>query len=363
MRTIIDRYIIRKYISTFVFTGLLFTLISWVIDASQKVESFVNENLTLSQVVFDYYFYFLLNINILLWPLFALISVIFFTSRLAYNSEIISILNAGVSFHRLMVPYLITASIIVLPHLVSNHIFIPLANKKRIDFENQYIYKGNKDYDRGSNMHLFLDENSKVYVRYFREEDNSISDFRIEQLDSLQLRQLIKASRAEWLPDKEQWRIHDYTRYWFDGENEKAVKYAGASFDTMLNMRPGDFVRFKNQREMMTTPQISRYIAEEKKRGISDTRVMEIEIHRRTADSYTLLILTIIGMAVAARKVRGGMGVHLAIGVSLGAAYIVLSKFSVTFAQGKLLPALVGVWIPNLLFTAIAWYRMSRAQK
>jgi lipopolysaccharide export system permease protein len=363
MLTILDRYIIGKYFGTFVFTCVIFTLISWVIDASQKVESFVNEKLTLYQVVFDYYFYFLLNINILLWPLFALISVIFFTSRLAYNAEIISVLNAGVSFRRLMVPYLLTALIIAVPHLVSNHWFIPLANKKRIDFENKYIYKGNKDYDRGSNIHLFLDDNSKVYVRYFREEDNSISDFRIEMMDSLQVKQMIKASKAEWIPDVEQWRISDYTRYTFDGEIEKMEKHVGGSFDTTLNMRPSDFIRFKNQREMMTTPDINRYIQEEKKRGISDTRVLEIEIHRRTADSYTLLILTIIGMAVAARKVRGGMGVHLAIGVSLGAAYIVLSKFSVTFAQGKILPAILGVWIPNILFTCIAWFRVYKAQK
>jgi lipopolysaccharide export system permease protein len=346
-----------------VFTGLLFTLISWVIDASQKVESFVNEKLSFYQIVFEYYVYFLMNINILLWPLFALISVIFFTSRLAYNSEIISILNAGVSFNRMMVPYLVTAFLIVGPHLISNHIWIPQANKKRIEFENTYIYKGNKDYDSGSNIHLFIDDDTKVYVRYFREEDNSISDLRIEKFEDLEMSMMIKASRAQWIEESETWRIFDYTRFVFDGVDEQMEIFKDASFDTVMNMRPNDFIRFKNQREMMTTPEIKNYIELERKRGLSDTRTMEIEIHRRTADSYTLIILTLIGLAVASRKTRGGMGVHLAVGVSLGASYIVLSKFSVTFAQGNIIPPLIGVWIPNILFTGIAWYRVSIAQK
>jgi lipopolysaccharide export system permease protein len=360
---LLDRYIMLKYAGTFVFTGILFTLISWVIDASQKVESFVNENLSFYQIVFEYYIYFLLNINILLWPLFALISVIFFTSRLAYNSEIISILNAGVSFRRIMLPYLITALAIVVPHLLSNHIFIPIANKKRIHFENQYIYKGNKDYDRSANIHLFISENSKVYVRYFREEDNSISDLRIEEFDQQRLKSVLKAARAQWQEESKTWLISEYKRFHFDDSSEQHINYQDATLDTLLNMRPSDFVRFKNQREMMTTPELRNYIAEERKRGIADTRLFEIEVHRRSADSYTLIILTIIGLAVASRKVRGGMGVHLAVGVSLGASYIVLSKFSVTFAQGNLIPPILGVWIPNILYTFIAWYRVSIAQK
>lgn len=363
MIKILDKYIILKYLGTFTFTGLIFTLISWVIDASQKVESFVNEKLTFHQVVFDYYIYFLININVLLWPLFALIAVIFFTSRLAYNSEIISILNAGVSYKRLCVPYLISSLLIVVPHLVCNHHWIPLANKKRIDFENQYIYKGNKDYDKSSNIHLFIDENTKVYVRYFREDDHSISDLRIEKFDGIRLVKMIKASRAQWQDETETWKISDYTKYLFEANQEYHQSFRDQSFDTVLNMRPNDFIRFKNEREMLTTQEIKQFIAIEKKRGLTDTRNLEIEVHRRTADSYTLIILTLIGMAVASRKVRGGMGVHLAVGVSLGASYIVLSKFSVTFAQGKLMPPILGVWIPNIIYTLIAMYKIRTAQQ
>jgi len=346
-----------------VFTGILFTLISFVIDASQKVESFVNEKLTLNQIVFEYYIYFLPNINILLWPLFALIAVIFFTSRLAYNSEIMSILNAGVSFKRIMLPYLISSCLLLLPHLWGNHIFIPKANKKRIEFENQFIYKSNRDHNRSSNIHLFTDENTKVYVRFFREDDNTIADLRLEQFDSLKLVYMVKASRAQWLEEDEKWRISDYTKYAFEGLKEYVIDGKGKEFDTTLNMRPSDFVLFKNQREMMTSPEIRQYIEQERSRGIADTKIFEIEVHRRSADSYTLLILTLIGLSVASRKVRGGMGVHLAVGVSVGAAYIVLSKFSVTFAQGNLLPPVLGVWIPNLIFTGIAIWLLTRAQK
>ncbi len=360
---ILDRYIIFKYLGAFFFTALSCSLIVVAIDLSQKVENFVSEKLTAEQIILDYYIYFVPHINILLFPLYALISVIFFTSRLAYNSEIISVLNAGVSFRRLIRPYMITALALSALHLWVNHTLDPLGSKKRVNFENTYIYKGNKEYDRSSNIHLFTDSVTKVYVRYFRESDNGISDFRLERFRDGELVYLLKAARADWLEEEEKWRIADYTVYTFEGLNETMQPHKGESFDTTLNMRPVDFIRFKNQKEMMTSAEIRQYVESERSRGIANTRIYEIEYHRRTADAYTLLVLTLIGLSLSARKVRGGIGLHLALGISIGAAYIVLSKFSITFAQGNLIPPTLGVWIPNIIFTGIALYLVSKAQK
>jgi lipopolysaccharide export system permease protein len=359
----LDRYIILKYISTFFFASLIFSLIILVIDISQKVERFVLEDLTLKEIAMDYYIYFIPHINIMLWPLFALISVIFFTSRMAYNSEIISILNAGVSYNRLVRPYMITAVVLMVAHLFFNHHIIPEGSKSRIAFENTYISKNKKEHERSNNIHLFTDENTKVYVRYFRDQDSTISDIRLERFDSLKLVEMIKAKRAEWLFEEGKWRFQDYEIHTFDGLKETFEKAPGLSFDTTLNMRPDDFIRFSNQKEMMTTAEIKKYIESELSRGIANTRAFEVEIHRRTADAYTLIILTLMGMAVASRKVRGGIGLHLASGISIGAAYIVFSKFAITFAQGNVIPPLVGVWIPNMAFTAITIYLLMKAQK
>jgi lipopolysaccharide export system permease protein len=360
---LLDKYIIKKYLSTFFFTALICSMIIVVIDVSQRVENFINEKLGFYDIIFVYYLNFIPHINIILFPLYALISVIFFTSKLAYDSEIISILNAGVSFRRLMRPYMISAGLICLLLLFFNHIADPWSSKKRVAFENTYFYKGNKDFDRASNIHFFLDSTSKVYVRYFREGENSISDFRLERFSDNQLVYMLKATRADWIEETEKWKISDYKVFTFEGKRETFKSGLGMNFDTTLNMRPSDFIRFKNQKEMMTTAEIRTYIRSERDRGISNTKVFETEIHRRTADAFTLIILTLIGLTVASRKVRGGMGLHLAIGIGLGAAHIVLSKFAITFAQGNIIPPVIGVWIPNILFSLVALNLLRKAQK
>lgn len=360
---ILDRYIMGKYISTFLFSSLIFSLIIIVVDISQKVEKFVSEDLTLMQIVMEYYVFFVPHINILLWPLFALVSVIFFTSRLASNSEIISILNAGVSFKRFSVPYIATALLLIVIHLMANHIWIPQASKHRLKFENTYITKGKKQYDKSNNIHLFTDEDTKIYVRYFREQDSTISDLRLERFEDLKLVYMLKAKRVTWQHETQKWRVSDYQIHTFDGLNETLTKVNDQPFDTTFNMVPSDFIRFSNEKEMMTSPEIRQQIESERLRGLSNTRILEVEIYRRNAEAYTLIILTLMGLAIASRKVRGGMGLHLATGVSIGAGYIVFSKFALTFAQGNVIPPAIGVWIPNIIFTLITVFLLSKAQK
>jgi lipopolysaccharide export system permease protein len=359
---IIDWYIIRKYLSTFLFTVLIFTMIAFIIDFSEKVEKFIKEACTKQEIIFDYYLNWIPYINGLLIPLYALISVIFFTSRMAFNSEVISILNAGISFRRTMRPYLIAGGIIAIAHLVGNHFVIPWGNKGRLHFENTYISRSNEQ-SKTRDVHMFINDSTKVYIRFYGKEDSTARNFLMEQYRGNELAYMLKADEARWLNDSRRWRLKNYEIRTFSGQDESLTIGQGAHIDTLLNLVPEDFIRYTNQKEMMATPELRRFISAERNRGLSNTRIFEIELHRRTAEPFSILILTIIGLAVAGRKVRGGIGLHLAIGIGLGAIFIFLSKFSATFATNRTLPPVLGVWIPNVIFSAVAYYLVRGAQK
>lgn len=358
----LDYYIIKKYLSTFLFTVLIFTMIAVVIDFSENVEEFIDEHLSAGQVIREYYLNFMLFINGLLWPLFAMISVIFFTSRMASNSEIISMLSAGVSFRRLMVPYLVAASLLTGLHLIGNHIIIPIGNKTKLNFEHSYVWK-ERDHGKTRDVHMFISPNTKVYVRDYFKRDSFARHFRMEEFDGNKLKVLIEADKAQWKGAPNHWELSDYEIRTFDGMKENLVVKKKEKLDTTLNFSPQDFVRYENTKEMIPSTELNDFINREKQRGIGNTKVYEIELYRRTADPITILIVTFIGMAVASRKVRGGMGMHLAVGVALGAIFIFLSKFSITFAANESLSPFFGVWIPNILFSAIAVILVAKAQK
>ena len=358
----LDRYIIGKFLATFFFTCLVFTILAFVIDFAEKVEEFIDEPVTVAQVAFEYYLPFFGYINAILWPMFTLIAVVFFTTRMAGNNEIISMLNAGVSFNRLLRPYLIAAGIIGGLHLLMNHLLVPYGNISRLDFEHAYVWK-ESDKGKKQNVHMFLDEHTKIYVRYYSKRDTSARDMRIETFDGNRLVSLVKAGRAIWLGPPNRWRLQSYEIRTFDGMDETIRLGKNSHIDTTLRLYPDDFVRYDNTKEMIPTPRLASFIAQEKQRGIGNTRVFEIEQHRRTADTFTIFILTLIGISVAARKTRGGLGINLVIGIIIGLLFVFLSRFSITFAQSDALPILLGVWLPNILFGSIAAFLVSRAQK
>ncbi len=362
MLKILDRYLMRKYLSTFLFTCLVFSLIAIIIDFSEKVEEFIDEHLSAQQVIFEYYINFIIYINGILWPLFALIAVIFFTSRLAYNSEIIASLAAGISFRRLMVPYALSAALIAGVHLLANHYFIPYGNKSRVTFEHKYIWK-ESDHGKTRDVHLFIGPETKVYVRYYSKPDSAARNIRIERFQDGSLVELLRADRAEWQGPPNRWKLRNYEIRRFRGLHEEIVIGRGQEIDTAFNLTPRDFVWYANEKEMLTTPELKAHIAREQQRGVVNTRIYEVELYRRTADPFTIIILTFIGMPLAARKVRGGMGLHLALGVGIGAIFIFLSRFTITFAMNETMPPLLGVWLPNIIFGGIAAYLVRKAQK
>lgn len=358
----LDRYIIKKFLRTFFFTVLIFTMISVIIDFSEKVENFIESGITRKQIFIDYYPNFILYIDGLLWPLFTLIAVIFFTSRMAYNSEIISIFNAGVSFRRLMVPYLMGAAIIAGIQLLANHYFIPKGNKTRLDIVHEYIWRDN-DKGKTRDVHMFISPDTKIYVNFYRKRDSTANKFRMERFEDGELVYLLKANTAEWKGYPDNWSLRSYEIREFKGKEESLVLGKGARLDTTFALTPDDFVDYLEQQTMMTTPELTSFIALQRRRGVGNTQKYEIELHRRTADPFTIFILTIIGMTIAARKIRGGMGLHLAVGIGLGAMFIFLSRFSMVFATGQAIPVLLGIWIPNIVFSLVAFYLILRAQK
>ncbi len=361
MLKILDRYIIIKFLATFFFVVLIFSMIAVIIDFSQNVEEFIDEKLGAWQVSKEYYFNFIVFINGLLWPLFAMISVIFFTSRMAYNSEIISILNAGVSFRRLVRPYLIAGGLLATMHLILNHFIIPVSNKTRLDFFHAYIHK---ESDKGNtrDVHMFIDSTTKVYVRDYFKQDSFARNFRLERLSGNKLESFIEADEARWNGKAKKWKLSNYEIHTFDGIKEGIVVGGKSKLDTAFQLTPDDFVRYDDTRERIPSTRLAKFIAEEKRRGVGNTKGYEIELYRRTADPVTIIIVTLIGVAVASRKIRGGMGLHLALGIVLGAVFVFVAKFSITFATNEALSAWLGVWIPNMFFGCVALWLMKRAQ-
>lgn len=341
---------------------ILITMIAITINYFEQVDRFLNSKLSLKQIALDYYLHFIPWINGLLWPLFALLAVIFFTSRMAKNSEIISILSAKVSYSRFLRPYMIAASFLALLLWIGNNYVIPKSNRLKNEFEGEFIRTSTKKSLSG-NTHFFLDPNQKIFLRTYSQRDSSGRTFRLERFENGELVYVLKANKITYLKEDDKWRLENYEIRTFNGLTETHQSFLNSNLDTFLNFVPDDFIRYTKQMEMMNTSDLRNFLSYEQAKGLDSGKKYAIELYRRTADPFTILILTLIGVSVASRKVRGGMGFHLAVGVILGSIFVILSKFATTFSTNLSLPPVVGVWIPNILFSIVAMYLIKTAQK
>lgn len=359
---IIDRYILRIFLKTFFFTVLLSSLISVVFDLSEKSQKILNSGLDFWTVLVDYFLPFIMYIDSTIWPIFILISVIFFTSRLAKNSEILSILNAGASFKRFLFPYIIGGLLVSGIHFVANHIIIPYGEKSRVVFLADYIAKSKKNI-RETNIQQMLTPESMIYIKTFRHNDTTAYNIRLERMKDNALVEILKANKMEFVEPPFHWKIYDYSIRTFDGDDQSIEIFKNKWLDTTLYIKPSDFIQIDEIERTYTTFDLLHQIDEQKLKGFSNVDRFWIEIHRRSADAVTSFILAIIAVCVASRKVRGGLGWHLATGMLIGATFILLSKFSITFANSSVLPPALGVWMPNIVFGCIAFILYKRAQK
>ena len=354
--TILDRYIIKKFLGTFVFSIALIISISVVFDINEKIDKFITNNATLEAIVFEYYLNFIPYYANLFSPLFVFIAVIFFTSKLASNSEIIAILSNGISFKRLLKPYMISATIIAIVTFIFGSFIIPPSNAVRVEFENKYVRKKSVDYASKIQMQA-----APGVIAYFGSYDNATKtgySFSLDKFDDNHLESRLTASKIEY-DSAFHWTIKNYQIRDFQGLEETIT--SGESIDTTLYITPRDFLISETDHQLMNTPDLSKYIKSQRQRGIGNIQAFEIEYHNRFASIMSAFILTIIGAALSARKVKGGMGLNIGIGLALSMGYILFMTISATFAVSGLVSPIVAAWIPNVLFSIIALFIYTKA--
>ena len=354
--TRIDRYIIGKFLGTYVFTILLVIAITVVFDFNEKIDHFVGARATatLRGIVFEYYLNFIPYFISIFSPLFTFIAVIFFTSKLADKSEIIATLACGVSFRRLMRPYLIAAAIIASANYLLNAYIIPPANIVRINFQNKHI----RDKKVSSAHNIQLEVEPDVFAYFDRYDAIASMGYRFS-LDRFKDKNLVSRLTAESIQYDSlyRWTILNYVIRDFDGMREHIT--TGERKDTTLTFMPSDFLISEGDCETMTMPQLAAHIRRQKERKLSNTQFFEIEYHRRIATTLSFFIRTVIGASLSSRKIKGGMGLNIGIGFALSFSYILFSKITSTFAISGYVSPMIAVWIPNIiyLFITIHLYR------
>lgn len=356
----LDWYIIKKFLGTYVFAIALIISIAVVFDYNEKMDKFATNDAPWTAIVFDYYLNFIPYFANLFSPLFVFISVIFFTSKLAENSEIIAMFSTGMSFKRLMRPYMISAGVIALVTFFLGSYIIPQGSVTRLAFEDQY-YKKRKT-TTARNIQLEVDSGVIAYIGSYYDYRKSGQNFSLDKfVDKEMVSHLTARSISYDTTSTYKWTIKDYTIRELNGLRENIIR--GDQLDTIIKMEPSDFLIARNQQEMLTSPQLSVYIEKQKRRGFANIKEFEIEYHRRIAASFASFILTSIGLSLSSRKVKGGMGLHLGIGLALSFSFILFQTVSSTFAVNGNVPPVIAVWIPNILYTFIAVYLYTKAPK
>ncbi|MBQ9357209.1 MAG: LptF/LptG family permease [Prevotella sp.] len=351
----LDRYIIRKFIGTYIFAILLIISISIVFDFNENMAKFATHHAPWRAIIFDYYANFVPYFACLFSPLFVFIAVIFFTSKLAGNSEIIAMLASGVSFRRLMRPYMLSAALIAGINFCLSAYVIPHGNVVRQNFE--ALYKNKQRITTATNVQLQVGPGIIAYIQQYDNNSKRGYGFSLDKIENKKLVSHMTASTIQYdtiADERFHWRASNYKIRTLRGLREKIE--TGSEIDTMIMMEPMDLVYSKGQQEQFTSPELLRYISKQQERGSTNVVQYEVEYHKRIATSFASFILTIIGASLAARKRKGGMGMALGIGLALSFTYILLQTISATFAIQANTPPMLAAWIPNILYVFIAYF-------
>lgn len=358
--TILDRYIIKKFIGTFSVALLLIIVIVIIFDISEKIDDFVDNEVSFKEIALTYYANFIPYFMNMFSAIFVFITVIFFTSKLAANSEIVAMLSGGISFRRLMVPYIISALIIAIFSLCLNNFIIPPANKTRLEFEAKYI-KGARFSNTKRHIHYQIDMGQFVYVESFSTWNNTCYRFTLESIDKNNISSKITAQTAKWDTTFNGWKLSNYfERRYINGQE---VITTGKELDTVINLTVDDFYRRENTVESLDYYELNELIATQKMRGDTMVKYSLIEKHNRLAMPFSAFILTIIGVSLSSKKRRGGIGLNLGVGIALSFSYILFMRFSQMFVITDTLPPGIAVWLPNILYTIIAGFLYKIAPK
>ena len=356
----IDWYIIKKFLGTYFFSIALIISIAVIFDVNEWIDNFINNKAPVKAIIFDYYANFVPYFSNLFSPLFVFISVIFFTSKLAENSEIIAMMSTGLSFKRLLRPYMISAAIIAIMTYGMGAYVIPKGNVTRLNFEDKYKKKKKQEYVR--NVQVEVDSGVIAYMERYENYNKTAYRFSLDKFVDKKLVAHLTARSATYdTTTVHKWTLKNYMIREMDGMRETITK--GERLDSIIPMEPQDFLIMKGQQETMTSSELSDYIARQKRRGFANIKEFEIEYHKRIAMSFASFILTIIGVSLSSRKVKGGMGLYLGVGLALSFSYILFQTVSATFAINGNASPFLAVWVPNIVYAFIAIYLYKKAPK
>ena len=355
----LDVYIIKKFLGTYFFAIVLILTIGIVFDLVEKLDRFANNAVppTVSEIAF-YYLNFIPFYANLLSALFTFIAVIFFTSKMAGNSEIIAILASGVSFHRLMRPYFISAFLIFALSFGLGGYVIPNSRKQMLEFENEFVRSFRRDNVR--NVQMEIEPGIILYIDRYEQTRNRGYRFSLEKFEGRSLVSRLTAETITWHSDYN-WTVHNYLKRSFDGMFE-SITY-GTARDTIIRIQPSEFFIVAQDAPMMTNPQLRAHLETQRRRGVGNTQVFEDEYYRRYSMPMSIFVMTLIGVSLSSRKVRGGMGLNLGVGVALSALYILFSTISTTFAVNGAMSPATAVWMPNAVFLVVGIFLYMRAPK
>ena len=356
----IDTYIVSKFITTFFIALLLIIGIFIIFDISEKIDHFVAKEAPLKAVVFDYYLNFIPYFMNMFSPLFVFITVIFFTSKMAADSEIIAILSCGISFHRMMVPYIFSATLIALLSLCLNLFIIPEANKTRLDFENQYVKTRFKSV--GRNVHYQISPGEFVFAESFSSWNNTAYRFTLERIVDNKLVSKISAESAVYNEEKGTWTLKRYFIRDYNNDLTDRIR-SGRQIDTVLALSSKDFYLTEKTVETLNYHELNQLIDTQHMRGDANVKFALIEKNTRFALPFSAFILTIMGVALSSKKRRGGIGWNIGIGIALAFTYILFLRFSQMFVHTDTLPPAIALWLPNIVFAIIAGFLYRIAPK
>ncbi|MEC7863664.1 MAG: LptF/LptG family permease, partial [Bacteroidota bacterium] len=334
-------------------------LIVIIFDISEKIDDFLEHEISVKSIIVDYYFNFIPYFGNLFSPLFIFISVIFFTSKMANNTEIIAILNSGMSFKRLLRPFMVAAVILGILSFVLGNFIIPPSNTKRIDFENKYLK--NKYYSNAKNIHMQILPGQYIYMESFNSKREIGYKFTLENFNDGKLISKLKSDYIQFDSISQKWQVNNYKIRRFLNNSESITQ--GKKLDTTLNLHPKEFTKRISLVETMNMFELNNYITEEELKGSEQLVYHKIEKHKRTAFPFASIILTLIAVAIASKKIKGGIGIHLGIGILITFTYILFMQVSTTFATNSNLAPALAVWIPNLCYIVLAGVLLYKVPK
>lgn len=359
----IDRYLIAKFLGTYFFSILMIISVAVVFDFNENVDKFTTNHAPWDAIIFQYYLNFIPYYTNLFSSLFVFLSVIFFTSKLADNSEVIAMISTGMSFGRLMRPYMISSAIIASMSFYLGSEVIPRGSVKRLAFENQYK-RSKKNPTYADNVQLQVDTGVIAFLEHFDGLSKTGIHFSLDKFENKKLISHLTATSVQYdtLSDvRYHWQLQNVTVRDMRGMREHIEHFS--KVDSIIMMEPQDFLFTRNQQETMTNSELAEYIQKQQIRGNGNLKVFEVEYHKRFAQPFAAFILSAIGMSLSSRKRKGGMGYSLAIGLALSATYILLLTISATFSINAGLYPFLAAWMPNILFFFIAWYLYKKAPR